>query len=150
MIDKNKEFIRYLRGCPEIDKIYISFADAKSETRSFVPLTNSRHVKTYIDGGKLMYFDFVIVDYSQSNINPVPMDDNKVNKNILDLAELQKIIDWVNTQKEERNFPAFGEDCEPEELYSLTANPGIAGVDQNGLAKYTIQIRYEYVERMKK
>jgi len=146
-IDKNAEFIKYIRQCPLIDRIYATFSQAEDETRSFVPLTTARFVKQFIDGSMLKHYDFAIIAYNLANFNPVAIDTSLISKNIVDLADLQLIINWIETQNENRNYPNFGDNCEIEAIYPMSSVPIIAGIDGSGLAKYMIQIRCEYIEK---
>jgi hypothetical protein len=75
-----------------------------------------------------------------------------VNENVEDFFELQEVIDWINEQGEDRNFPIFGEGYEIDNMETMSDAPVFEGVDTSvspALAMYSMTIRIEYIDYTK-
>lgn len=148
-MDKLNTVINYMRECPEIDRLYINFAEVENNAIAFVPMSTERFVEEYIDGGKLKYFDYTINYFKNYSSIPLPKeaDLNYIDSNIENLINVGKIITWVAAQNKARNFPALGEYVEA--IYCLSEQPTIAGYASEGaqpIMKHSIVIRIEYIE----
>lgn len=68
--------------------------------------------------------------------------DTSTSENLTAYNEAQSIINWINTQRTDKNFPTMSKtvvDVEP-----IPTNPQIAGVDSQGLAKYIVGVRVTF------
>ena len=66
------------------------------------------------------------------------------------MASVQSLIDWIEEQNNNRNFPNFGEDCLVEEIRTTTSNARLDQIDatqSNPLAKYSFTVQIDYVDR---
>jgi hypothetical protein len=146
-MDKNAVMIEYIKGCPGIDRLFFISADVKDGIQSFVPISNDRRIKQYIDGSRLKYYDFALFEFTGGNADPLPTDDVKTHENVQNYKKMQAVIDWINERQELCDFPDFGERVEIRDMYSLSDNPTLAGIENGKIFRYMIQIRIEYLER---
>jgi hypothetical protein len=145
-MDKNAVMIEYIKQCPEIDRLFFISAEVKDGTQSFFPISNDRQVKKYIDGSRLKYYDFALFEFMGGNTDPLPTDGAETHENVQNYQKMQAVIDWVGEQQEAGNFPNFGENTETQDIYSMTCNPTLAGIEKEKIFRYMIQIRIEYLE----
>lgn len=166
-IDKNKAVLEFLSDCPVIkdNPLYFNFADAEDNNSQY--LTSSTDVsmnKTFVDGSKLRVFTFTLVTFKSISNNAIIKEDTEVgenpvvnertviSENVEDMFELQEIIDWVNEQGEEHNYPNFGDRIVVDDMQTSTDTPYFEGVDTGvspALAMYSIAIRIDYIDYTK-
>ncbi|MDR1940033.1 MAG: hypothetical protein LBQ40_04480 [Clostridiales bacterium] len=145
-VDKNAVMIEYLKQCPKIDRLFFISSEVKDGTQNFVPISNERVIRQYIDGSKLKYYDFAIVEFVGGSVAPLPLTGAENHENVKNYGQLQSLIDWVSAQSKARNFPDFGEYNEVQDIYSVTSNPTLSGRENEKIFRYMIQIRIEYIE----
>lgn len=154
-IDKNKAVLKFLSDCPIIkdNPLYFNFADAEDNNSQY--LTSSTDVsmnKTFVDGSMLRVFTFTLVTFKSISNNAIIKEDTVINENVDDMFELQEIIDWVNEQGEEHNYPDFGDRILVDSMQTSTDTPYFEGVDTGvspALAMYSIAIRIDYIDYTK-
>ena len=74
-------------------------------------------------------------------------------ENIDDLSDVQALIDWVNEQDDEQNYPDFGDMCDIDRIYTTTEAPNLAGIDNKvspNLARYDVTIKVDYLDNSKR
>jgi len=145
-MDKNEVMIKYLKQCPNMNRLFFISADIKDGVKRFVPISNDRAVKQYIDGSKLKYYDFAIVEFRGGNTDPLVTDSVALHENVQSYKEMQSLIDWIRTQRKAYNLPDFGGNCKTQDIYSLSDNPTLSGKESEKMFRYMIQIRVEYIE----
>lgn len=146
---KNKIIIDYMRQCPQIDHMYAVFAKIEDGTFSFEPQTNDTLVTYWIDGRAYKRIVYTISCYNTYTTNPISSNEYIEHKNLLEIEDMQNIINWFKRQVKERNFPDFGQYIQIEEMYSMTDEPILIGVNDEmspPIAKYELQFAIEYVE----
>ena len=65
---------------------------------------------------------------------------------------IQAIVDWIAVQDSEHNYPDFGESCIVEKIKTTSNNTNLNGIDASttpALAKYSITIQVEYLDKSK-
>ena len=150
--DKNTAIIEYLLECPEIasNKVFFNYVNAKDNVTQIVTLANEILVdEPYVDGSILKRYTFTIIEFRSMTDLALPKEAGLTGENVDDLLDVQGVIDWIDEQNDNRNFPDFGEDNIVESVLALTDNPDLNGVDTNiapALAKYSISIRVEYLD----
>lgn len=156
MIDKNQAVIDFLITCPSIKNspLYFNFINAKNDNKQFVTVANdvSTH-QPYIDGSVDKTYTFTVIDFKSISYNQVIKQEGYIDENVDDMAAVQALIDWVNEQDDNQNYPNFGENCIIESMTALTDNPNLDSIDTTmtpALAKYSISIRIEYLDTSKK
>ena len=154
-MDKNQAIINYLIQCPQIqdNPLYFNFIHGNEDDKQIITTSNDKAIdKPYIDGSVLKRFTFTIIDFKSIAYRAVVKDGLHPDENVEDLLQVQDIIDWIDTQNEERNFPDFGEDCVIEEVKTTSNNPNLNGIDSNvspALAKYSISIQVNSIDYSK-
>jgi hypothetical protein len=69
-----------------------------------------------------------------------------------DMAIVQSILDWIDEQADNENYPDFGENIEIEGMSTLSTDPDLDGIDTSvnpPLARYSIGVKIEYLDNNK-
>ena len=154
MVDKNKAILDFISTYPDIavSPIFVNFMNAKDNDVQFVTASNDTALnRRFIDGSVMKQYTFSLI-ITKSMTDMAIAKDNINNENIDDIADIQKVMDWVNEQGERYNFPNFGEDCVIEEMHTTAENPSIDGINTESspaLALYSMEIRIDYIDYSK-
>jgi hypothetical protein len=153
-MDKNRAIIAYLQQCPHIqdNPLFFNFADQSDGNNHLI--TNSDKTKSqYIDGSALKIYTFTIACYKDVAYNPLgDYDASRFDENIENMAIVQDILNWIERQSYDKNYPDFGEGYQIDDIRVLTNDPNV-GVDTSTnppLARYSISIEIEYLDNTKK
>ena len=152
MVDKNQAVIDFLTNCPQVqaNPLYFNFSEAKDNNKQIVTTANDKAVqKPFIDGSVLKQFTFTIIDYKSIAYRAIAKEPGFVDENVEEMGEVQSIIDWVEQQADNKNYPDFGADCLIEDMKVLTDNPRLNGTDTSvtpALAKYSLSIQLQYID----
>lgn len=155
-VDKNQAVIDFLLTCPAIQEspLFFNFTEAESESKQIVTEGNDTRLnRTYLNGDILKRYTFTIIDYRSVAYQALINIQGYTNENVEEMLDCQGIIDWVNEQEDIRNYPNFGDSCDVEEIKALTLNPRLNGVQNSGslnLAKYSIAIQIDYIDKSKR
>lgn len=155
-MDKNKAIIKYLMQCPTIknNPLFFNFGEVEDNSKQIVTTSTDKNIeRPYIDGSVLKRYTFTIIDYRSVIYQALVTIEGYDNENVEDMMDVQSIIDWIDEQNDNYNFPDFGNDCVVEEITALTDIPNLNGVDKDtspNLAKYSIAIRVQYLDNTKK
>lgn len=113
-------------------------------------LANDKQMdKPYIDGSVLKRYTFTIQDFRSVAFNALNALNIGGNENVEDMLDCQGLIDWITEQATQQNYPNFGDKCLIESMEALTDNPDMNGIQAAGglnLAKYSVNIRIEYLD----
>lgn len=154
-MDKNQAVIDFLLTCPSIanNSVFFNAIQAKDNTKEILTIPNDKSVhKPYIDGSVDKRYTFTIIDFRSISYNPLVTVQGYTNENVADMLDVQGIIDWIDQQNDNRNFPNFGSDCQVEAIRTLTDNPNLNGLDTSlnpVLAKYSISVQIDYLDKSK-
>lgn len=155
-VDKNQAVIEYLLACPLVKNspLYFNFVEAQDKDKQFITLANDKIVdRPFIDGSVLKRYTFTIQDFRSVAYNALNALNIGGNENVEDMLDCQGLIDWITEQAADENYPDFGDKCIIESMEALTDNPDMNGVQSAGglnLAKYSVNIRIEYLDITKK
>ena len=155
-MDKNKAIIKYLMQCPTIknNPLFFNFGEVEDNSKQIVTTSTDKNIESpYIDSSVLKRYTFTIIDYRSVIYQALVTIEGYDNENVEDMMDVQSIIDWIDEQNDNYNFPDFGNDCVVEEITALTDIPNLNGVDKDSspnLAKYSIAIRVQYLDNTKK
>ena len=155
MTDKNKAIIDYLLTCDDIrnSSIYFNFINAKDDTKQIISDSNDIELNThYIDGSCLKQYQCTLINFVSLSTRPIVKSEGFIDENIADLQAIQSIIDWIGVQDDNNNYPDFGTDCVVEKIQTTSNNPNLNGIDSSttpALAKYSITIQVEYLDKSK-
>ena len=155
-MDKDTVMIEYLNTCPSIsDKsLFFNYAEGEDDTNHFVTqATDVSRQQPYIDGSVEKRYSFSIYAYKSLGYRAVDVDNAQSDENLGELVEVQAIIDWINQQGEDKNFPDFGEDCQIDEMKCTTDKPVLMGTFQDNvgtpIARYSMTIQIDYLDTTK-
>lgn len=154
-VDKNQAVIDYLITCPQIkdNPLYFNFLNAKDGNKQLISSGNDKSMsKPFIDGSVMKRYTFTIIDYRSVAYQAIVKEAGYVNENVEEALDVQGIMDWIEEQNDARNFPNFGEECEVDEIRTLTDNPNLNGIDTSvtpALAKYSMSIQIDYLDKSK-
>lgn len=154
-MDKNQVMVEFIQQCPTIQSnpLFFNFAESGDGNNHFITEKDSI-IRTYVDGSQLKQYTFTIASYSYvSHAAIISNDDTIVNENIENMAKVQEILDWINTQSNIGNFPDFGQDCIVDKMITLTSDPDMDGIDTSvnpPIARYSIGVKIEYLDNSKK
>ena len=74
------------------------------------------------------------------------------NENVDELYDIQGVLDWINEQADNRNFPDFGENCFIDSMQTMSDNPNFDGIDGSvapPMARYSVKVTIEYIDKTK-
>lgn len=152
-MDKNKQMLEYLADCPQIinKELFFNFIKAEDNFKQFVTIADDKvnQVK-FIDGSVQKRYTFTLLDYRSVLYQSLVKNQYELNENVEEMFDVQGIIDWIDEKNQLQEFPDFGEDCIVESIEALTEAPDLNGVDTSltpALAKYSISIRVEYIDK---
>lgn len=154
-MDKNKAIIDFLSQCQFINDspLFFNFINAKDDNKQIITMANEKSLdRPYIDGSVLKRFTFTIIDFKSVAYNAVIAQPGYSDENVEEFADVQKIIDWISEQADNRNYPDFGENSQIDDMRVLTDSPTLNGVDSNttpALAKYSFSIQIDYLDTSK-
>lgn len=155
MVDKNQAIIDFLMLCPAISSnpLFFNFLNAKDNSKQLITQTNDVSLnKAFVDGSVLKRYTFTIIDFRSVTYEAIPKVDGLVSENVEEMLDVQGIIDWINEQADEENYPDFGEDCSIDSMKTTSDNPSLNSVDTSmtpPLAKYSMSIQIDYLDKTK-
>ena len=151
-VDKNQAIINFLIQCPQIanNKLFFNFINGKDNDKQIITISNDKRTqKPYIDGSVLKRFSFAIIDFRSVTYQAVVKDPSYPNENVEEMLDVQGILDWIQEQADNANYPNFGENCVIDSMQTSTDTPNLNGVDTNitpAIAKYSISIFIDYLD----
>lgn len=153
-MDKNNAVIEFLKTCPAIQSnpLFFNFAENEEGTNHFITETDKKK-KTYIDGSVLKQYTFTIASYVPVAYSAIVGDSNFNDQNMENMAIVQEILDWIEGQADDKNYPDFGSECNIEDMRTLTGDPDLDGIDKSvnpPIARYSIGVQIDYIDNTKK
>ena len=172
MASKEEAMINFICQCPQIrdNPLFFNFINAKPDNKQFVTVGNeARTHRPFINGSVLKRYTFTLIDFRSATYQPIPKEvvtttttttNNNTgissqpinNENVEEFIDVQGIIDWLEEQADNRQFPDFGDKCIVDSMKVLTDNPVLNGVDTQikpALAKYSFTIQVDYIDYTK-
>ena len=155
-MDKNQAMIDYLLTCDAFKngRLYFNFVNAKDKVTQFLTLEEDKANETpYIDGSIAKQYSLTVMLYLAVSSNPIVKAPNYDNENIVDMAEVQDLMDWINEQNDIKHFPDFGSGNHVEEISTTASSPRLAGIDATitpPLGKYSFTIQVKYIDKSKR
>lgn len=117
----------YFNATPEIvGAVAMNSVPGDNIRRRFIDGTKEREVLFAID---------MIDNYDATGTSDI---------NMTALDEVNNFIEWLDTQKKEKNYPDFGEFTDITEMEVLTNTPSLLVNTQTMLSKYQFQCRIIY------
>lgn len=153
--DKNQAIIDFLLNCPQIQNnpLFFNVINAKDNDKQIITQSNEKSLnRTFIDGSVMKRFTFTIIDFRSVIYQPLPKVEGYTSENVEEIIDVQGIMNWVNAQADEQNYPDFGNDCQIDSMRTTSENPSLNGVDTSvspALAKYSMSIQIDYIDTSK-
>ena len=159
---KHQAVIDFLCACPQIrdNPLYFNFINAKDNNKQIITnAVDTATNKKFIDGSIKKRYTFTLIDFKSLSYNPIvknivgDVPETYVNENVEEMLDTQSIIQWVQQQAQERNFPDFGEDCDIDEMTVTNEVPNLNGIDTKAnpvLAQYSFTIHIDYIDNSEK
>lgn len=139
MKSKHKIMQEWVQQFLDENYLYFESADAYPNVRVLVPNYGDYVNKTDILGNKYKSYSFVFVGYEE--VDPGTSDINTDNLEIFDAFN-----EWLEEQKEKKNFPDFGDNCSEYDIIILQNMANLATITNDNLAKYMLGARIDYKE----
>ncbi len=155
MDDKNQAVINFLLQCPQIkgNPLFFNYGEAESDNKQIITTANNKSVsKEYIDGSVLKRYTFTIIDHKSITAQALVDIAGLKNENVEEMFDVQGIINWIEEQESNQNYPDFGEKCQIEKMWAATDSPNLNGIDTSvkpALAKYSVSVIIEYLDTSK-
>lgn len=141
MVNKHKVMQDWVQEFLTDNYLYFEAADAYPNVRTLVPNYGDYVNRTDILGNKYKSYSFVFVGYERIDMGASDSDINTENMEIFD-----NFIEWLEEQKEQKNFPDFGTNCSEYDIIILQNMANLAMVTDDNLAKYMLGVRIDYKE----
>ena len=133
--------------------LYFNFIEAKNNAKQIITLSNDKNINTpYIDGSVLKQYKATITDFRSLTSNPIVKLPGYANENVLDFADVQTLMNWIEEQNDIKNFPIFGNDIEIDSIRTMTDNPNIDSIDTTispPLARLSFTVEVVYLDKSK-
>ena len=139
MASKHKALQNWVQRFLDDNYLYFESADAYPNVRTIVPKYGDYLNKTDILGAKYKSYSFVFIGYEM-------IDTGTSDVNITNMEVMDEFTRWLEIQKEELNFPDFGDNCSEYEIIPLQNMANLAFISDDGLAKYMLGVRIDYKE----
>lgn len=139
MASKHKALQNWVQRFLDDNYLYFESADAYPNVRTIVPRYGDYLNKTDILGAKYKSYSFVFIGYEM-------IDTGTSDLNITNMEVMDEFTRWLEIQKEELNFPDFGDNCSEYEIIPLQNMANLAFISDDGLAKYMLGVRIDYKE----
>lgn len=155
MADKNQAVIDFLLNCPQLhnNPLFFNVINAKDNDKQIVTQSNDVSLnRTFVDGSVMRRFTFSIIDFRSVVYQPLPKVEGYTSENVEEMFDVQGIMDWVNAQADDYNFPDFGEGYNIDSMQTTSDTPNLNGVDTSvtpALAKYSMSIQIDYLDTTK-
>lgn len=139
MINKHEVMQNWVKEFLDGNYLYFESTDASPQVRILVPNYGDYIRYTDILGNKYKSYSFVFVGYE--TFDPGTSDINTKNMEIFD-----KFSEWLEEQKQKKNFPDFGDNCSEYDIIILQNMANVAAILNDNLAKYMLGARIDYKE----
>ena len=153
-VDKNQAVIDFLATYPDIqaNPLFFNFINAKDNNIQFLTSSNDKSLnRRSVDGSVLRRYEFTLLITKSITDLAIVMGELS-NENIEDIADIQSIMDWINEQNDNHNYPNFGDECIIEDMHTLSDNPSLDGINTEvtpALALYSMSIGIDYIDYSK-
>lgn len=138
-VNKHKVIQDWVQEFLDDNYLYFESSDAYPGIRNIVPNYGDYTTKTDILGYKYKSYSFAFIGYEQ--IDTGTSDVNTTNMQIMDAFTA-----WLEEQRENKNFPNFGQNCSEYDIIPLQDMANLATIQDDGLAKYMLGVRIDYKE----
>lgn len=141
MVNKHEIMQNWVESFLTDNFLYFEAADAYPNVRVLVPEYGDYVRKVDILGAKYKSYSFVFVGYERIDTGASNSFINTDNMQMFD-----KFVEWLEQQKDAKNFPDFGTNCSEYDIIILQNMANLATITDDNLAKYMLGVRIDYKE----
>lgn len=141
MTNKHQAVWDWMYQCPAISDLYFNSGVARNGDTILATSAAEKAKKVYVGGSSLRQYDFTVVQFKTVNAD-VPNNP----ENVQVMVDVEQVMNWILAQNEQRNFPAFPENCTIQRIETLANMPTVAGQDATG-AKFMFSARIVYLQQ---
>lgn len=142
MINKHEAMFEFIK---QYVPFYLTFNTVLEDIgqTALQSVYSDESVMTYIDGSSDKEYIFAIIQIKQydTGITDPPI-------NVAEIFDIEVFMDWLNEQNKIGNFPDFGEKCTIYSIENLQNMPNLAGISEQGEAKYMFQCKVNYRQEL--
>lgn len=130
----------WLSTCPLIGDLFFNASSAESGDTIIIP--SDSIVETYIDGSTLRRYNVAVTRFE-----PVSDDPNDTH-NIDVVNALDRVGEWIERQNAEGFLPSLSHGDQAVGCEYLPNESGYMAGHEDGIAKYMLQFRIEYIRKL--
>lgn len=123
------------------DLLHFNFSPESPESISLITNYSDMERKNYRYGAEKEYAFSILI------VKPYSTCGDDLNLEAMNFA--QAFMDWMEEENRRKRYPVFPDGCQVKKMECLQNMPNLAGVSQEGLARYMIQCRLIYFEKEK-
>lgn len=138
-ISKHEAMVNWIKPFLDENYLYFESADIYPGVRELVPNYGDYVNRTDIIGNKYKSYSFVFVGFEK-------IDTGTSDVNLRNMELFEKFNDWLEEQKENRNYPEFGDKCSEYDIIILQNMANLAMTTDDNIAKYMLGARVDYKE----
>ena len=152
-MDKNQAVTTFLKTYADINNnpLFFNFGDIENNAYQVnVSYNDTSLNKQYVDGSELRRYTIYIDSFKSVSTTPVVT--GMLAENIDDMQEVQKLLDWILIQADNKNYPDFGINCTIDSMTTKSTEPELLGIDSNlnpPIAIYRITVDIDYIDSNK-
>lgn len=128
----------WLAGCASITKLFFNFGEA-SDGSTGIMTSGDTVLESYLDGSQLRRYAFDLVRFL-----PIGWDPNDAG-NVTMMEDVDAIVEWMERQGDQANFPTFPSGCTVERVAVSDEGVGYADAQDDNRARYIVPIIVDYV-----
>ena len=123
------------------DLLNFNFSPESEDSISLVTNYSDQVRKKYRYGAEKEYAFTIII------VKPYSTCGDDLNLEAMNFA--QAFMDWLEEENRRKNYPVFPEGCQVKKMENLQNMPNLAGVNEEGFARYMMQGKIIYFEKEK-
>lgn len=145
-------FLSWLMACPYVasNKLFAAAAEAKDGALQVVSQqVNRSEDREYVDGSVLHRVLFTVFDHKNLAFSRLVAQKIEADQNVDALLDTTQLIEWVDAQNKNRNFPTFGARFEVQRVYTSATTPSTPALDMSSsptVARYSVPVVCEVLE----
>lgn len=129
----------WFKGCADITRLFFNFSDSQDGATAISPAGDTVE-EDYIDGSQRRQYTFELIRFLP--ISTEPNDSSNVEM----MEDIENIVDWVERQDADGNYPELPEGRTAEKIEVLDTQTGYIALQDQNIAKYMIPFAMTYMK----
>lgn len=129
----------WFSSCALITRLFFNFSDSESESTA-IATAGDTVLEEFIDGSQRRRYAFELIRYLPATFSP--NDPGNVDM----MEDVEKIVDWVQRQNDDGNFPSLPKGYAAESVTVLEDSAGYVAAQDQNRAKYMIPFAIDYMK----